>query len=152
MICNKKAFPDMRKECEMCEEKEECFNGMAVGVAVAELTKYETGGVVAPDGLFVSCSVDSPELVGRIEGKGNVIPREKILGAIKEAVEKNDFCMQPLTQNASLNMIMPLARKKTLRNVKVAENTTITIDVEELKRQMEREIYKHAGLGFQFGA
>lgn len=33
MICNKKAYPDMKKDCESCSEKEACFNGYAVGAS-----------------------------------------------------------------------------------------------------------------------
>lgn len=41
--------------------------------------------------------------------------------------------------------------KHDYRNVKVAENTVITIDLEELKRQIEKEFYNQTGLGIQFG-
>lgn len=51
---------------------------------------------------------------------------------------------QPMTQ--------PMTVKHDYRNVKVAENTTITIDFEELKKQMKKEFYKQAGLGINFGA
>ena len=40
--------------------------------------------------------------------------------------------------------------KHDYRNVKVAENTVITIDLEELKRQIEKEFYNQTGLGIQF--
>lgn len=33
MICNKKAYSDMRKDCESCPNKEQCWNGKNVGVA-----------------------------------------------------------------------------------------------------------------------
>lgn len=36
MICNKKAHPDLKKECETCSERDTCFSGHAVGVAMAE--------------------------------------------------------------------------------------------------------------------
>lgn len=39
MICNKKAHPDLRKDCEQCEDREACFSGHACGVAVAPLAK-----------------------------------------------------------------------------------------------------------------
>ena len=32
MICNKKAYPDLKKECETCSERDACFRGHAVGV------------------------------------------------------------------------------------------------------------------------
>ncbi len=41
--------------------------------------------------------------------------------------------------------------KHDYRNVKVAENTVITINLEELKRQIEKEFYNQVGLGIQFG-
>lgn len=37
MICNKKAHPDLRKDCKQCEDRESCFSGHARGVAVAPL-------------------------------------------------------------------------------------------------------------------
>lgn len=36
MICNKKAYRDMRKDCENCSEKEECWDGKSVGVAYCD--------------------------------------------------------------------------------------------------------------------
>lgn len=48
-------------------------------------------------------------------------------------------------------LVEPVMIKHDYRNVKVAENTVITIDLEELKRQMEKELYNQAGLGIQFG-
>ena len=36
MICNKKAYPDLKKDCETCSERDDCFSGHAVGVAMAE--------------------------------------------------------------------------------------------------------------------
>lgn len=37
MICNQKAYPDLRKDCETCSERSACFSGHAVGVGVMEL-------------------------------------------------------------------------------------------------------------------
>ena len=36
MICNKEAYPDLKKECETCLERDACFSGHAVGVAMAK--------------------------------------------------------------------------------------------------------------------
>ena len=51
MICNNKAYPDMRKDCENCSEMDACYNGHAVGVAVASLlretTQINIGGVMS---------------------------------------------------------------------------------------------------------
>lgn len=49
-------------------------------------------------------------------------------------------------------MVQPMAVKHDYRDIKIGENTTITIDVEELKRHMKRDFYKNAGLGLNFGA
>lgn len=34
MICNKKAYSDMRKDCESCPDKQQCWSGKNVGVAI----------------------------------------------------------------------------------------------------------------------
>lgn len=36
MICNKKAYEDLREDCETCSERGACFSGHAVGVALAQ--------------------------------------------------------------------------------------------------------------------
>ena len=59
MICNKKAYKDLRKDCEKCSERDACFSGHAVGVALAqpilsdlaqpvlrEATQINVGGVL----------------------------------------------------------------------------------------------------------
>ena len=57
---------------------------------------------------------------------------------------------------ASAEMIAPvlehIAVKHDYRDVKVAPNTTITIDLEALKKQMERDFYRNAGIGLDYGA
>lgn len=105
MICNKKAYPDLKKDCETCSERGACFNGHAVGVAVAEIPKLPKGGIC--NSAMSCCSAD---------------------------------CVEPI--------LVP----HDYRDIKVAEGMTITIDVEELKKQMKRDFYKQAGLGLQFGA
>jgi hypothetical protein len=60
-----------------------------------------------------------------------------------------------LTPNISLiieDMASPVLNAHDYRNVKVAENTTITIDVEEQKERMRKEIYRQAGIGLNYGA
>lgn len=105
MICNKKAYPDLREDCETCSERGACFSGHAVGVAVAEIPKLSKGGIC--NGAMLSCGVD---------------------------------CVQPI--------LVP----HDYRDVKIADGMTITIDLEELKKQIEQNIYRQAGLGLQFGA
>jgi len=47
----------------------------------------------------------------------------------------------------------PVLRKHDYRDVWIDANTTITIDLEDLKEQMRRDFYKSAGLpGLDFGA
>ena len=48
--------------------------------------------------------------------------------------------MQPLALDAII--------KHDYRDVKIAENTTVTIDLEELKKKLEDDIYKHLKCGF----
>lgn len=36
MICNKKAYPDLREDCETCSERGACFSGHAVGVGLLQ--------------------------------------------------------------------------------------------------------------------
>lgn len=50
------------------------------------------------------------------------------------------------------DLIQPMMIKHDYRDVKVGENTTITIDVEELKRQMKNDFYKSVGIGLNYGA
>lgn len=49
-------------------------------------------------------------------------------------------------------MVQPMLIKHDYRDIKVGENTTITIDVEELKRQMKKDFYRNLGIGFYPGA
>jgi hypothetical protein len=46
----------------------------------------------------------------------------------------------PLTEPAA----MPALAKHDYRDVKIAENTTVTIDLEELKENMRKSFYKGA--------
>lgn len=59
---------------------------------------------------------------------------------------------EPLAQNGNQPLTQPLmqamAVKHDYRNIKIAENTTITIDIEELKKKMREDFYKNLGCGF----
>jgi hypothetical protein len=50
----------------------------------------------------------------------------------------------PSTSPLALDLIV----KHDCRDIKIAENTTVTIDVEELKKNLENEIYKSFGCSF----
>lgn len=60
--------------------------------------------------------------------------------------------IEPATQAAAQPFGAEVLVKHDYRDIKVAENTMITIDVEEIKRQMEKDFYRKAGLGLEFGA
>lgn len=50
----------------------------------------------------------------------------------------------PLTQDLAQPLLVP----HDYRNIKVAENTTITIDLEDLKKQLVESHYKQIGLNY----
>lgn len=60
--------------------------------------------------------------------------------------------LEPAAMPVAMEATQPLLIPHNYRDVKIDANTTITIDLEELKEQMEQEFYKQAGLGLQFGA
>ena len=109
MICHKKAYQDLKKDCETCSERDACFSSHAVGVAVAEIPKLSKGGIC--NGAMLSCGVDY-----------------------------------------GVEYVQPTLVPHDYRDVKIADGMTITIDVEELKKQIEQSIYRQAGPGLQFGA
>lgn len=59
---------------------------------------------------------------------------------------------QPMIQPMIQTMANPMAVKHDYRNIKVAENTTVTIDIEELKRQNVENFYKQLKPGINYGA
>lgn len=60
--------------------------------------------------------------------------------------------LMPASAEMVSPVLEPLAVKHDYRNIKVTPNTTITIDVEELKKQIGRDIYRKAGIGINYGA
>lgn len=64
--------------------------------------------------------------------------RMELCGYITPAITAP--AMQPLALDAMV--------KHDYRDVKIAENTTVTIDLEELKKKLEDDIYKHLKCGF----
>ena len=65
--------------------------------------------------------------------------------------------MEPnVASSASVDYVAPVLAdilvKHDYRDIKVGENTTITIDVEELKQQMKEDFYRKLGIGFYPGA
>lgn len=66
-------------------------------------------------------------------------------------LEKEAY-LAPVVSPIIENMASPVLKAHDYRNVKVSENTTITIDVEEQKERMRKEIYRQAGIGLNYGA
>lgn len=66
-------------------------------------------------------------------------------------LEKEAY-LTPFTSPIIEDMASPALIAHDYRNVKVAENTTVTIDVEELKERMRKEIYRQVGIGLNYGA
>lgn len=58
----------------------------------------------------------------------------------------------PASAEITSPVLQPLAAKHDYRDIKVAPDTAITIDLEELKEQIERDIYRKAGIGLNYGA
>lgn len=48
----------------------------------------------------------------------------------------------PATNDILQPVIQPMMIKTNLRNIKLDENTTVTIDLEEIKEQMKKDFYK----------
>lgn len=74
----------------------------------------------------------------------------------KKRMKAERYLPEPMLASATIpsteELAAPILRKHDYRNVKVAENTTITIDLEELKEQMKQDFYKSVGFGLHFGA
>lgn len=66
-------------------------------------------------------------------------------------MEKEAY-LTPFTSPIIEDMASPVLKAHDYRNVKVAESTADTIDVEELKERMRKEIYRKAGIGLNHGA
>lgn len=49
--------------------------------------------------------------------------------------------MEPVAATMTAPLAEPALRKRDYRNIKIAENTTITIDLEEMKERLRRSHY-----------
>lgn len=56
------------------------------------------------------------------------------------------------SEDCATPVLADILVKHDYRDIKVGENTTITIDVEELKRQRKKDFYRKLGIGFYPGA
>lgn len=68
-------------------------------------------------------------------------------------MEKHDPCMASAAVEGANYAHADVLVKHDYRDIKIGPNTTITIDLEEQKRQLERDIYKAlGGPCLEFGA
>lgn len=65
-------------------------------------------------------------------------------------VEKQNSA--PLLQENTTSCAAPILRKHSYRDIQLDENTTVTIDLEEIKEQLRKDFYRQAGLGIDYGA
>lgn len=63
--------------------------------------------------------------------------------------------LEPITNPAAAEITQPIvvdvAVKHDYRNIKIAENTTVTIDLEDMKKKLEEDIYKAINCSFLQG-
>lgn len=74
MICNKKAYPAMRKDCEKCSDKLSCWNGKCVEVAAAKLTEE------------ISQPIMREKTRINVDGDFMTVYRDELIKKISEAV------------------------------------------------------------------
>ena len=74
----------------------------------------------------------------------------------KKRMEAETYLSEPMLASATMPSVAelsaPILKEHDYRDVKIAEGMTATIDLEELKKQMEQDFYKSIGLGLHFGA
>lgn len=68
----------------------------------------------------------------------------------EEYVEPN--LAMPCGMPVSAEMVQPMAAKHDYRGIWIDEDKTVTIDLEELKKQLNKEKYKELAIGLYPGA
>lgn len=58
----------------------------------------------------------------------------------------------PAAIECSAEIVQPMAVKHDYRDIKIDKDTTITIDLEDVKKQLKDDFYKSVGLGINYGA
>ncbi len=66
-------------------------------------------------------------------------------------MEKEAYLVPASVENAE-SAAAPLLPDHNYRDVKVADGIKVTIDVEDLKRQIREQICRQAGIGLNYGA
>lgn len=74
----------------------------------------------------------------------------------KKRMEAEGYLTEPMLVSATMPSVSeiaaPMIAKHDYRDIKLGENQIITIDLEELKRQIKHDFYKAVGLGIDYGA
>lgn len=60
--------------------------------------------------------------------------------------------LEPSVADITMSTQEELLVKHDYRDIKIAEGTTVTVDVEKLKKEIEESFYRSAGLGINYGA
>lgn len=72
----------------------------------------------------------------------------KMMEACAYAIEKHKSVASPVIQSSAMPLMQEMLVKHDYRQIKIAENTVVTIDLEEMKEKLTNDIYKKAGIGF----
>ena len=59
--------------------------------------------------------------------------------------------LQPAVANISEDAAAPLLAKHNYRDIKIDSNTTVTIDLEDIKKQLAEDFYRSQGIGLMLG-
>lgn len=65
-------------------------------------------------------------------------------------VEKQNSA--PLLQENTTSCAAPILRKHSYRDIQLDENTTVTVDLLEIKEQLRKDFYRQLGLGIDYKA
>ena len=91
-----------------------------------------------------SFSMDAPECV-LCQYYNDCKHKRKVACAYLEPL--SNYLVQPLAEPVAAEM----AVKHNYRDIKIGENTIVTIDIEEVKKKISEDIYKAIGCNFLQG-
>lgn len=59
--------------------------------------------------------------------------------------------MQPAASNISESVSSPVMVKHDYRDIKIDASTTVTIDLEDIKKRLAEDFYRSQGIGIMLG-
>lgn len=65
-------------------------------------------------------------------------------------VEKQNSA--PYSQRNTVDYTAPVLRKHKYTDIHLDKDTSVTVDLEEIKEQLRKDFYRQAGLGIDYGA